>query len=254
MMRNLTKIAVAVFLSAGLAGGASAELIAGWDFSQYSTDGSLDSGSGNADTLPANYSCPSVNSGTLFMDGSFGSTDVDELATFSDVLPEVVARANFTRANRTAPLRCDSLPTPGFDEPPAAQTHKSKSGLIARVAADLVFQGTRSASATGDWSVSFASFNSIPGPPIPVDVEFAADCAGYVLVDTVMVVSAERSYGVPLSAGLNDDEVCVRLALPAGAVVDNVAIALPEPAGSTAMLAGVTGLLALVRLRSRTPA
>jgi len=158
MMINWTKIAAVVVSTASLAGTASAELIAGWDFSQYRVDGSLDAGGGATDTLPANYSSldltfgaggtdpgDSADFGTLLMNGSLGSTDVNELAPSPG--PEVVAHANETQANRLAPLDMAGA-NPGavnvFDAFNVllgeGQANQSRVGLTARAPASLVFQ------------------------------------------------------------------------------------------------------------------
>lgn len=270
MIRRLMKTAVAVFVSAGMAGTASAELVAGWDFSQYNADGSLDSGAGSDDTLSANYSSfdatggaggtgpgDAPDFGTMYMDGSFGSTDVDETAAITDVLPEVVARAAFTEANRGAPLQPGTLPTAAFDEFSVlrgqGQVHTSYSGLVARDVANLVFQGTLPSSTTKEWTFSFAGFAIDPTGAVDVDVEFAADCGGYALVDTVTLTAAEQSFLVPVTASpITDNEACVRLRLdPTNGqpVIDNTAITVvPEP-GLVALAAGGVLLVGLNRRR-----
>ena len=123
------KVAAAIVSTASLAGAANADLIAGWDFSQYGADGSLDAGAGAVDTLPANYSSldatygaggtdpgDSADFGTMYMDGSNGSTNVTEGAATPG--PEAVAHANDTSANRLGPVSMRSaggLPINAFD-------------------------------------------------------------------------------------------------------------------------------------------
>ena len=69
------KIAAMVVASAVLAGASIADVVAGWDFSQYSAPGTLNTGSGFVKTLSANYT-PGGGSGTMYLDGSNGSTNV----------------------------------------------------------------------------------------------------------------------------------------------------------------------------------
>src|SRR5262245_26997077 len=127
MMSNLTTIGAIVALAAGWAGAAAAatdsQLVGGWDFSQYRADNTLDSGAGADDVLPANYSsfdapsgagAGSAAFGTMFIDGSFGSTNVDELSAS----PAVVAHAHPTEANRESPVAqrgANTLPWSSFD-------------------------------------------------------------------------------------------------------------------------------------------
>jgi len=268
MMINWTKIAAVVVSTASLAGTASAELIAGWDFSQYRVDGSLDAGGGATDTLPANYSSldltfgaggtdpgDSADFGTLLMNGSLGSTDVNELAPSPG--PEVVAHANETQANRLAPLDMAGA-NPGavnvFDAFNVllgeGQANQSRVGLTARAPASLVFQVDQGAVLTRTWEVSFAGFAIDPTGNVDVDVEFAADCGAYAFVDTVVLTADEQSFSLPMAGGVNDDEVCVRLSLDDAngqPVIDNVAV--PEPGFAAMLVAGVLGLVGLERRR-----
>ena len=262
------KVAAIAVSTAGLAGTATAELIAGWDFSQYTVDGSLHDGSGNVDTLPANYSSldatygaggtgpgDSADFGTLFMDGSLGSTNVSEGAASPG--PEVVARANDTKANRQAPLDMDTagnFPINVFDAFNVllgeGQANQSRVGLTARAPVDLVFQANQGAALTRTWEVSFAGFAVAPTGPVDVGVEFAANCTSYSLVDTVTLTEDEQAFSVLLANVTGDDEVCVRLTLDDSngqPVIDNVAV--PEPGFAASFVAGVLALLGLERRR-----
>ena len=76
-------VAVAAFVSAP----AQATMVAGWDFSQYLSDSQLSvDGATYTDTLSANYSnldptfgagAESAAFGTMYIDGSFGSTAIE---------------------------------------------------------------------------------------------------------------------------------------------------------------------------------
>ena len=267
MKTNWMRIAALAVSSASLAGTASAELIAGWDFSQYAVDGSLDAGSGNVDTLPANYSSldssygaggtapgDAADFGTLFMDGSLGSSDVDETAASPG--PEVVAHANDTKANRLAPLDMSTtgaFPVNAFDAFNVligeGQAHQSRVGLTARSSVDLVFQADQGAVSNKTWELSFAGYALDPSGPVNVGVEVAPSCGAYSLVATVALTADEQAFAMPL-VNVTDDDVCVRLSLDTSAgqpVIDNVAV--PEPGFASMLVAGVVALLGLERRR-----
>ena len=257
-MIKWTKIAAIVLSSASLATGASADLIAGWDFSQYQVDGSLANG-GVTSQLPANYSSLDPNgagagaaaAGTMYLDGTFGSSAV------SGATNEVVARANDTIANRTAPIDLSStgvLPINAFDAftllAAEGQVNQSRSALTARSPFDVVFRADQGVIATRTWILSFAGFALDPTGPVDVDIEVAPSCGAYSTVTTVTLTAAEQAFEVPL-ASLTDDDVCVRLGLDTAngqPVIDNVAV--PEPTVATLQIAGTLALVWLKRRRS----
>src|SRR5262245_6386669 len=92
-MASLAALAAAVFAT----GSARAALVAGWDFSQFLAPGALTiDGANGANTLAANYSAldPTGNAGaesaaygTLFFDGTNGSTFVDPFGAGPQFIP-----------------------------------------------------------------------------------------------------------------------------------------------------------------------
>jgi hypothetical protein len=93
---SLISLALAAFVASGSS--AQASLVAGWDFSQYAGDGvmSIDGGSTFTNTLSANYSdldptfgagFESAAFGTMYVDGSFGSTSVAAGSGSEEFLP-----------------------------------------------------------------------------------------------------------------------------------------------------------------------
>jgi hypothetical protein len=93
-----------------VAGGSSAQasLVARWDFSQYAGDGfmSIDGGSSFTNTLSANYSdldptfgagFESAAFGTMYVDGSFGSTPVAAVSGSEQFLPTAAYGGSLAR-------------------------------------------------------------------------------------------------------------------------------------------------------------
>jgi hypothetical protein len=269
MKMKLTKIVAIVASSVCLAGAAAADLIAGWDFSQYRVDGSLDTGGGAVNTLPANYSAldatfasggtgPGQSSayGTFYIDGTHGSTNAGL------VNPTVVPYAHDTRANQNAPADHDTSGWPGVSNPQGSfnafavqvaegAAYMSRLGMTALAAnQQLVFEADRGAVTPINWGVSFAGFAVDTIGPVDVDVEYAANCSSYSLIQTVQLTDTEQAFNVPLSSGTNSS-ACVRLRLGYAngqPVIDNVAVyEAPEP-GMVAMLGvGVLVLMGLAR-------
>jgi hypothetical protein len=85
---------LSIAVSASIAGSAQAYLVAGWDFSQYFNDGLLSiDGATYQNTLSANYSdldptfgagAESAAFGTLYFNGSFGSTSVSPTGNLTE--------------------------------------------------------------------------------------------------------------------------------------------------------------------------
>ena len=117
MNKKLCAIAALIAVSALAAGSAGAATVAGWDFSQYRGDGRL---TPFTDTLPANYSelDPTFNAGsgaaaigTLYFDGSFGSS-----STVTDFLP-TAGTMNCTRVPNGGILGAEGCAVPNLNGP-----------------------------------------------------------------------------------------------------------------------------------------
>jgi len=296
-MRNrLSKIASHFAASALImigAGAAGAETVAGWDFSQYRGDGSL---APFTDTLPANYSDldPTLNAGaeaaavgTLYFDGSFGSssTTTDFLPTAGTQNcgrrpvggsggPEGCAVPNVdgpVRSNRNEPWS-----DPGdvsFDAHSVlraeGQAFQSLLAMQAVGGVDVVFEADLSPESAESWEVSFGgrvvSGGGDDGGPLGCDaagasecsstvtVEFSDDGTSYTSIASVVLTAEDTRYSVPLAAGQSPTGY-VRLGFnPSGSalpIIDNVAIMatpVPEPGMVLMLLAGMLGLTVLPR-------
>jgi hypothetical protein len=87
-----------------------------------------------------------------------------------------------------------------------------------------------------------------------VSVEFSTNGSSYSSFGSVQLTAEDTRFDVPLAA-TSSQTGYVRLGLAPGAgaaqpLIDNVAITLPEPGSTLALLAGVLSLLALPRRRA----
>ena len=262
-MKNQVIIAVAIFVGSMLLGGnASAQLIAGWDFSQYAVDGALSTdGVTFTDSLPANYSSsdPTNNAGaesaafgTFHIDGTNGSTNVDEVSTSAIVVPTAAVPGNQPlTANQGAPAFV--LGDNSFESfsilVGEGQTNAQHLGITARGAADVVFEAGAVGVSVPNWAVSFAG-RSVNGTS-NVDVAFSTNCSAYSVLGSVTLTEVEQVYNLAVLTGASTDVGCVRLSLDPSAgqpIIDNVAV-VPEPGTTSLLAAGVLGLIGLVQRR-----
>ena len=241
-----------------LAAPARAELIAGWDFSQYASSGflSLDGVTFTA-TLPANYSdfdptfnagAESAEFGAMYMDGSFGSTDISGvLGTFAEPF-QPLDGSLVGNADAPFPIPFDAhsvLTSEG-------QTFANFLSFGAFQTGSLVFEADLGsvAQTRGNWSVSFGG-QTLSGTAT-VDVEFSTDGASYQSFGSVMLTTVDTAFDVALGTATSSTAY-VRLTLNTANAfdipyIDNVAIEAPE-AGSGA--ASALALVTLGLLRSR---
>jgi hypothetical protein len=291
-MRVMASLIAATALVAGAAG---AETVVGWDFSQYHGDGAL---TPFTDTLPANYSdldpthnagAESATYGTLYFDGSFGSS-----STLTAFLP-TSGTLNCQRiGNGDKGGGCQTPNNRGpvasnLDEPwsdPGDVSFDAHGLLKAEGQADtnymamsannnvsVVFEANPGAAATtgSGWGVSFGakvvSGTGDDGGPVSCDapgvgectstitVEFSPDGSTYSSFGSVNLTADDTRFDVPLAAGASGTGY-VRLGLAPGAggalpIIDNVAVTatLPEPGVTMMFVSGVLGLVALERRR-----
>lgn len=246
MERMLRYIAFAVALM--LTTAAQADLVAGWDFSQFRSTGlpTID-GVTNTTTLPANYSAldPTFNAGAE--SAAFGT------ATWTGT---VLPTAGSLAANLDAPA---TLPTNGLFLLPGRNSFDSRTILAAEGQvfqqllalttdgpSEIVFEAT-GAPAGEDWVVSFGG-KTISGTST-VGVAFSTDGSSFVPVGNVNLTTAEQAVSLPL--GTNPGTTgFVQLSLDDSMgqpIIDNVAV--PEPGFGSLLLAGVGGLSVLFRRR-----
>ncbi len=246
---------------------AQASVIAGWDFSQYFTTNVLSvDGSTFTDTLSANYSNfdPTSNAGaesaafgTMYVDGTNGSTDVDEGAAGAAWVPTGVN----LEGNADAPAQgpgdnpFDSLSIL-LDE---GQPFANHFAMTATDAVSVVF-GADLSTLSGPQNRLFVSFGGAASHEGTVDVgvEFSRDGTNFEFLDTVSLTVDDSAFEV--TAGLitlsEEDDVFFRFNFAAPvdglqAIIDNVAIEAKVPAlpaGGTVVLAGLLlGASRLVR-------
>jgi len=248
-------IATLSVVSALLAISAQAETVAGWDFSQYFTDGipSID-GSNITSALDANYSSldPTGNAGAE--SAAFGTMNLT-----GTILPT----AGSLESNRKAPA--DEVAMNSFDAHGVlqfeGQLFQELMAMTAVGSGSLVFETDLTpASQTGTgWSVSFAGktfdeSSCTPDCTSMVSVEFSEDGSGYTSFGSVMLDSTDTAFEVAL-ANVTSSTGFVRLGLDSTngqPIIDNVAVKvtqLPEPGATVALLAGSLFLAAVRRRR-----
>ena len=265
MKTKLIMLVAALTGSVLVAGSAGADLIAGWDFSQYRVDGALSiNGSTYTDTLAANYSGldPTNNAGagsaafgSFHIDGTNGSTNVDEASASAVVVPTAAVPGSAAiTANLTAPAT--SFGKNPFDSfsilAGEGQSNTQQLGITARGAADVVFRAGQPGVTRSAWNVSFGG-RAVSGFS-NVDVAFSTNCASYSNVGTVELSEEQEAYRLYFGT-VATDVGCVRLSLDPGSggqpILDNVAVSatVPEPGSTSLLVAGVLGLVGLARRR-----
>lgn len=245
---------------------AEAAMIAGWDFSQYFGAGNLSvDGVGYTNVLSANYSnldptfgagAESSAFGTLYFDGSFGSTNVDPnpgtgLAT---VVPQSLSLAANINAPVVGggPIPFDSfavLQDEGqlFADPYSFQALSSVSFVFAAYTNTVPGLGS-------EWSLTFGG-GTVSGTST-IGIEFSTDGVTYTPVGTQELTAGDSQYSVTLGA-LPSEAAFVRFNVnPLGVDtrIDNVAIngsiVVPEPGTATLFFAALAAFATVVRRRA----
>jgi hypothetical protein len=265
-MKTLLSLAGAAALAVAIVAPARAQqvvMVAGWDFSQYAIDGFLSvDGENLVATLPANYSnfdptygagAESAAFGTLYLDGSFGSTATP--LDFTDTFVPSAAAPGSLVSNQTWPVQeVGQVPfdTDNVLTAEQGQAVANPFAMIAQGPQMVVFEADLSSvSQTGtNWLLSFAGKTS--GGTSAVTIDFSTTGAGYTSVGQVELNETDTQFVVDLGPGAAP-QAYVRLGFnPIGLdqpFVDNVAISLPEPGAGAAAALLALGLLRRVRVR-----
>jgi hypothetical protein len=255
---TIVSLLASTSLSVFSASPAHAAMVAGWDLSQYFADGILSvDGAEYTGTLSANYSdldptqgagTESAAFGSLYLDGQFGSTNVQAGSGTEPILPSGAVGGSLS-SNLGAPgglggsLEFDTHSILAFEG-------QAYTNFLALTAADLssaVFAANLSAvpELGSDWSVSFGA-RTFSGAGA-IGIAFSTDGVNYTNLGSTIISSLDTLYSVNLSA-IASDTAFVRFdfAAPgAGGVgqafIDNIAInanLVPIPEPGTVLLYG----------------
>jgi hypothetical protein len=256
---------IAAVLALFAPGASQAYVVAGWDFSQYLGDFLLTlDGVNGATTLSANYSNldPTFNAGaesaafgTMYIDGSFGSTAIDPF----DPAPAIVPTAAFDGSlvsNLTAPVQA-----PGDNEFDSHTILQFEGQLFANFlsmraseSASMVFRADLSSvPETGsNWVLSFGGRTFTGTSTLSID--FSSNGGTFSPVDSVVLNETDTPYEIDLGPA-PVEVVYVRLNFQPveldWPIIDNVAISVPEPGAGASVLAAAAGLVLSARLRRR---
>ncbi|MCG8589592.1 MAG: PEP-CTERM sorting domain-containing protein [Proteobacteria bacterium] len=238
------------------AGSAQADMIAGWDFSQYLGAGALSTDGATLSTsLDANYSdfdptfgagAESAAFGTMYLDGQFGSSAVSN---------QVAPTNGSLASNLTAPggQPFDSL-TVLTDE---GQTFANLLALTVNQPFNIVFEAdlTSAALLGTDWGISFGG-RTFSGSA-SVGIEFSTDGVSYSSFGSVDLSTSDTPFSVALGSDVSSNGYVRLLFDGAGGqpIIDNVAITattspIPEPGTAALLLIGLAGLARSSRRRA----
>lgn len=246
-MKKLTSLVSAIVLSAGMAGSAGAELIAGWDFSQLAADGAA------MGTLSANYASTGTSgtatpSGTVVASALPPGTNPTDAPGIQGGVDGPLEEPGDISFNSFGVLKA------------AGQANTEYLGVTAGGLASIEFEATSSIPRSS-WRVSFGG-RAIPQPANPssvgftnVDVAFGPDCGSASSVGTVSLASQDDEYAFFVSGADTLSTGCLVLDVDGTddqPLIDNVAVTaltVPEPGVTSLLAAGALGLLGLSRRR-----
>jgi len=268
-MKTKALLIAAVMLTSG---SANAALIAGWDFSQYFGSSFLSTdGASFSNTLDANYSSldPTFGAGaesnllgTLYFDGTNGSTVVNPASATAEFIP--VAGSLASNLNASTPNPFDSFPILTFE----GQTFTNLLSMTNRGASvlDAVFQADISSLGLvgSGWDLSFGAQTFSGAGTIEVSVSTDGVSYGIVAGGLANVTTVDTPFSIALGGVPMTEVVFVKLSIsgtPGVGVnqikLDNLAIsaastapAVPEPGTLALVGSGLVGLLLTGRRRS----
>jgi hypothetical protein len=257
-MKNKTLLLVSAAALTALSS-ANADLVAGWDFSQFagpgfnSTDGSTFAGEGNAQANYSDFNSPSpdiaaASFGSIYYNGSFGSTDAVDGFTYQAV---PVSGNLGSGSNQTAdgnPFN-DSSSYAFLTNSGQGFTNNLSLGIDGNIS--VVFEANVIGQAAGasDWTLNFAAKDSLNTSS--VSWEISTDGSSYTSLGlTNNLTTTDSAFSVTSALADNSDQVFFRGTFAdievgdSRALFDNVGISgavVPEPS----TYAAIFGVFAL---------
>jgi len=257
-------VSIGLLLGVAVAGPARATTVAAWDFSQYAAPGFLTTDNVALEltqTLDANYSdldpnamgSPADQFGTMFLDGSLGSS-------VGTLTGPIIPNGNDLTANNDV-LDIDTvfLGSGGSFNVLKLIEGQENTMILGLGAVEgnssVVFQAdlTTAGLLGEDWVLSLGGQNRQGGTG-QVNVEFSTDGASFESLDPFEFTGNESVFTAPTTSGPTE-QAFFRLTFLDGIetnpTIDNVGISatmVPEPGAELAAMAGLIGLV-VVRLR-----
>ncbi len=253
-MKTLKNFALAA-VTLLVAGSANAEMLAGWDFSQYAGPGFMTTSQDSStyvNALNANYSDldtagnpvavgPAGGFGTVYFDGTNGSTNLPDTSFVNGDLTPI---SGSLTSNADAPngLNFDSFTALSGDG--QLNTNALRMTYVGAGTADIVFQATTGGVYT-DFSFSFAGL-TLSGAT-DVEVAFSTDGSTFGSVETFNLSTTDSGFTTSDQA-VSSGDVWYRLRIAGNSpqvAFDNVSIQgtiIPEPATALMLMAGLVGL------------